>query len=192
VAPRPRHSGASTRARTPTGADKARRGRPAPGAGRARRHAGRLSPEERQRHARLRALAARRRSGDRQLTFTTRAAVLALAFCAVLLTLAYPVREYFAQRSQISEAQAETSALQQQADALTKQHAQAVDPTQVENDARTRLHYTFPGQKNYQVVGPPPAPAKPAVTEQGHAKVPTDPNASWYQRLWDSDVAASK
>jgi cell division protein FtsB len=151
-----------------------------------------MSPEERLRRARLRTLAARRRPGEHQLTFTTRAAVLALAFCAVLLTLSYPLKEYFGQRGQISKARAQAASLEQQVSSLTKQHADAQDPSQVENDARTRLHYTFPGQQNYQVVGPPPAPVKPAVIKQGHAKVPVDPNATWYQRLWDSDVTASK
>jgi cell division protein FtsB len=151
-----------------------------------------MSPEERQRHARLKALAARRRSGEPHLTFTTRAAGLALAFCAVLLTLAYPVKEYFGQRGQISSARAQSAALEKQVASLTQQHENAQQPAQIEIDARTRLHYTFPGQKNYIVVGPSPAAAAPVIAEQGHAKVPVDPNATWYQRLWASDVTASK
>ena len=157
-----------------------------------RRHALRMNSEERQRHARLRALAARRRAGEPPLTFTARAAVLALTFCAVLLTLSYPVKEFFGQRGQISDARAQSAALQKEITALTQQHTVAQTPEQVELDARTRLHYTFPGQKTYIVVGPVPDATAPTVAEPGHAKVPVDPDSTWYQRLWASDVTASK
>src|SRR6266851_2726541 len=39
--------------------------------------------------------------------FTSRAAVLAVVICAIALSLAYPVREYVAQRRQIDQLQAE-------------------------------------------------------------------------------------
>ena len=113
--------------------------------GRARRHARRMSPDERQRQARLKALAAKRRSGEPHLTFTTRAAGLALAFCAVLLTLAYPVKEFFGQRGQINSAKAQSVALEKHVASLTEQHQNAQTDTQIENDARLRLHYTYPG-----------------------------------------------
>lgn len=151
-----------------------------------------MSPEERQRHARLRALAARRRSGEPHLTFTARAAGLALALCIALLTLAYPLKEYFGQRGQIDSARAQAASLEKQVADLTSLHAAAQTDAQVEKDARERLHYTFPGQQTYVVAGPTPEPPKPAETKQGNAKVPVNPNSTWYQRLWDSDVAASK
>jgi cell division protein FtsB len=160
--------------------------------GRARRHARRMSPDERQRQARLKALAAKRRSGEPHLTFTTRAAGLALAFCAVLLTLAYPVKEYLGQRGQINSAKAQSVALEKQVASLTEQHQNAQTDSQIENDARLRLHYTYPGQQNYIIVAPTPVATAPAIAEKGHAKVPVDPDATWYQRLWDSDLTASK
>jgi hypothetical protein len=75
---------------------------------------------------------------------------------------------------------------------LTQQHTDAQTDAQIEKDARARLHYTFPGQQTYIVVGPTPDPAKPTEVKQGNAKVPVNPDSTWYQRLWDSDVAASK
>jgi len=129
-------------------------------------------------------------SGSR-LTFTTRAAVLALVFCAVLVTLAYPLKEYLDQRGQIRAAEAEQSTTAAHVQQLTKEHAQAQQPAVVEEQARQRLHYTMPGEQNYVVVTPPVAP-KPTVQHPGHAKVPVDPNGTWYDRLWGSTAAAGK
>jgi len=42
--------------------------------------------------------------------FTSRAAVLAVVVCAIALSLAYPVREYIAQRRQIDQLQAQSQA----------------------------------------------------------------------------------
>ncbi|HVV30992.1 MAG TPA: septum formation initiator family protein [Mycobacteriales bacterium] len=117
--------------------------------------------------------------------------MLALACCAALLTLAYPLKQYLDQRSQISAARSEGAALQKQLDELTREHATAQDPATTEQQARERLHYTRPGQQNYIQLTPPQA-AKPTVKEPGHAKVPIDPDATWYSRLWDSTVVAGK
>jgi len=48
--------------------------------------------------------------GDR-VRLTSRAAVLAVVVCAIALSLAYPVREYIAQRRQIDQLQAERQVL---------------------------------------------------------------------------------
>ena len=42
--------------------------------------------------------------------FTSRAAVLAVVVCAIALSLAYPVREYIAQRRQIDQLVAQSQA----------------------------------------------------------------------------------
>lgn len=119
------------------------------------------------------------------LTFTSRAAVLGLSLCAVVLMLAYPTKEYLGQRSAIAAAHREQAQLQSQIDALTRQHAAATDPTQVEAQARARLHYTLPRTRNYIQVAPPPT-----ATKAGNATVPADPGGSWYGQLWASDRTA--
>lgn len=125
------------------------------------------------------------------MAFTTRAAALALAFCAVLLTLAYPGKEWLAQRSDIQQAQSDQVAMQRHVDALERQHRLAQTPAQTMADARSRLHYVLPGQRNYIPVAPLTAPA-PAVTRRGRATVPVAPNSTWYARLWRTDVTAGK
>jgi cell division protein FtsB len=149
-----------------------------------------LSPQARAVRAQQRAATETEATG-RRLTFTTRAAVLALVFCAVLVTLAYPLKQYLDQRSQIRTAAAQERSTEQRVKQLTTQHQQAQQPAVVEEQARQRLHYTLPGQQNY-IVLQPVAPARPAIEHTGHAKVPLDPGSTWYDRLWDSTVVAGK
>lgn len=163
-----------------------KRGRPTARSGRDRRHSRRLSPQAREQRAQQASA-----SNGRRLTFTTRAAVLALVFCAVLVTLAYPLKEYLDQRGQIRDAAAQERSAQQRVAQLTHQHQQAQQPSVVEQQARERLHYTLPGQQNY-IVLKPAVPAAPTVQHPGHAKVPVDPGGTWYDRLWGSTVAAGK
>ena len=51
--------------------------------------------------------AGRPQAGATGPRFTSRAAVLAVVMCAIALSLAYPVREYIAQRRQIDQLQAQ-------------------------------------------------------------------------------------
>ncbi|HEV7207859.1 MAG TPA: hypothetical protein VGN54_03875 [Mycobacteriales bacterium] len=184
---------------TSTGASGGRPKRPAARqvSGRQQRHARRLNPQQLAERAERRAAAAATRpvttpsTAGARLTFTTRAAVLALAFCAVVLTLAYPVKAYLAQRAEINSQRTEQRTTLTRLTQLTRAHAQAQDPAQVQIQARIRLHYVFPGQQNYLELAPPAVPAAP-VAEAGHAKVPLNPHATWYGRLWTSDVAAGK
>lgn len=117
--------------------------------------------------------------------------MLALVFCAVLVTLAYPLKQYLDQRSRISAATADQHAMQQRVAQLTHQHAQAQQPSVIEQQARERLHYTLPGQQNYIVLHPA-TPTTSNVQHPGRAKVPVDRGATWYDRLWGSTVAAGK
>ena len=124
------------------------------------------------------------RLGRERPRFTSRAALLAVVVCAIALSLAYPVREYIAQRRQI--------------DGLTEQHQQAVAQLRalqaeqrklsgagyVEQQARDKLHMCLPSQTCYVVITPGhragPAPAGPARS------------AAWYQLLWSSVQQADR
>jgi cell division protein FtsB len=127
-------------------------------------------------------------AGQARLTFTTRAAVLALSLCAVLLALAYPLKQYLAQRSQINSLAAQERATELRVQQLAATHAKAGDPAYIEQQARARLHYTFPGQLGYLPLRPPPATTK--TPPHTRLAVPTDPGRTWYDRLWRSDVTA--
>jgi cell division protein FtsL len=109
---------------------------------------------------------------------TSRAAVLAVVVCAVALSLAYPVREYIAQRRQIDQLQAERAQGLAQLHKLQAEQQRLSDPAYIEQQARDRLHLCMPGQTCYIIIGARPAggtgrTAQPAAT-------------SWYDRLWTS------
>nr|WP_239028689.1 septum formation initiator family protein [Pseudonocardia acidicola] len=110
------------------------------------------------------------------LSSTRRAAVLALVVCALALTVAVPLRNYVAQRQELSAVSEQQRALAAEVDSLTRQRAQLSDPEQVAAEARSRLGYVRPGEVPYIVQLPPSAATAPAV----------DPLAQepWYRRLW--------
>jgi cell division protein FtsB len=109
---------------------------------------------------------------------TSRAAVLAVVICAVALSLAYPVREYIAQRRQIDQLQAQQAQTLAQLRALAAEQRKLTDPAYIEQQARNRLHMCMPGQTCYVIIG-----ARPPGGGARAASVAVTP---WYDRLWRS------
>jgi cell division protein FtsB len=108
--------------------------------------------------------------------------VLGILICALALTLAYPIREYIAERRQIAELEAENAQLTGQQRHLKDEERALTSPTYVEQQARDQLHMCFPNQTCYVVV-----PASGHATA-GHSR-PTTP---WYAVLWKSVREADK
>jgi cell division protein FtsL len=115
---------------------------------------------------------------------TSRAAVLAVVLCAIALSLAYPVREYIAQRRQIDQLEAQHQALVAQLRQLAAEHRRLSSPTYIEQLARDRLHMCMPTQTCYVIIGSAPS--------SGHTTVASAPATPWYQRLWSSVEQADK
>jgi len=117
--------------------------------------------------------------------------VLGLAVCAVVLTLAYPMREYLAQRSQIAQLTEQEQAQRTRVAALEEQRRRWEDPAYVKAQARQRLQYVMPGEVGYVVVNPEqvrkdtPAGKPTIVAPSGAGE-----NAPWYSRLWGTVPAA--
>ena len=109
--------------------------------------------------------------------FTSRAAVLAVVICAIALSLAYPVREYVAQRRQIDQLQAENRVSAAQLSQLRAQEQRLGDPAYIEQQARDHLHLCLPGKTCYVIIGGQPA---------GHAAAAATAGTPWYERLWHS------
>lgn len=119
---------------------------------------------------------------------TGRAAVLGVALCALVLTLAYPMREYLAQRSEIAALTEQQQGQRNRVAALEQQRRSWEDPAFVKAQARQRLQYVMPGEVGYVVIDPgegrsggAPATLAPA----GAAK-----DSPWYSQLWGSVPAA--
>src|SRR5580658_6595424 len=115
---------------------------------------------------------------------TSRAAVLAVVLCAIALSLAYPVREYIAQRRQIDQLEVQRQAIAARLGALQQQKKELSSNAYVEQQAEGKLHMCSPSQTCYVVINPKPPRPKAAA-----ARVPGRP---WYERLWTSVQQADK
>ncbi|RKE20861.1 septum formation initiator family protein [Streptomyces sp. TLI_171] len=122
--------------------------------------------------------------------FTSRATVLVLVLCSLVAILAYPTRQYIAQRGEIAAQRAKAEHARQQVDELRREKARWQDPEYVKAQARQRLHYALPGETPFVSVDPQPSPgAKPSSTDAAQAGRPKALRP-WYATLWDSVDAA--
>jgi cell division protein FtsB len=116
-------------------------------------------------------------AASRPTRLTGRAAVLAVVICAIALSLAYPVREYIAQRQQIDQLLAQQQVTSAQVKALQRQAAELAQPSYIEQRARDELHMCFPDEQCYEV-----------IDGQSPVTVPASKQAAepWYAKLWQS------
>ncbi len=121
---------------------------------------------------------------------TGRAAVLGLALCAVLLTLAYPMRAYLTQRHQIAALQQHQSAQRREIAALQARQQVWRDPAYVKAQARKRLQYVMPGEIGYVVLTGPTAPSAPAARPGTVVRPGATKRTAWYAELWSTVAAA--
>jgi len=120
---------------------------------------------------------------------TTRAAVLGLVVCAMVVSAALPLREYLAQRGAIAKAVATQRTQEQQVRALEAEKQRLQDPAYIASEARRRLHFVLPGETAYILVPPSAGPA-PRRSRDARAELPAGPEAPWYSQLYDSVRAA--
>ena len=119
---------------------------------------------------------------DQRLGFTARrAAVLAAVVCVLTLTIAGPVRTYFAQRTEMEQLAASEAALRHQIADLEQQKGKLNDPAYIAAQARERLGFVKPGDIPFQVQLPPGAAT--AAPPGGDAAKPAN-NDPWYTSLW--------
>jgi cell division protein FtsB len=126
----------------------------------------------------------------RRTALTKRAAVLGIVCCMLVLTLAYPLRSYLSQRAQIRDVAAQNAQDRDQVAQLQQAVNRYHDPKYIEQLARIRLHYAYPGDKMYYLI--PAQPTAPVIHREGHAKVQVTPEKAWYDQLWGSAVSSGK
>ena len=114
----------------------------------------------------------------RTTRLTGRAAVLAVVICAIALSLAYPVREYVAQRQQIDQLVAQRQTMLDQVKTLEAEQTKLSDPSYIEQLARQELDMCFPGTQCYVIEG-----SQSLIN--GSSPPPQGP-APWYAKLWQS------
>ncbi|OBH49487.1 FtsB family cell division protein [Mycobacterium mantenii] len=119
---------------------------------------------------------------EQRLGFTARrAAVLAAVICVLTLTIAGPVRTYFAQRTEMNQLAATEATLRRQVADLEQRKAKLGDPAYIAAQARERLGFVKPGDIPFQVQLPPSA-AEP--TQPGSPSAKPANSDPWYTSLW--------
>ena len=121
----------------------------------------------------------------RQLRFgrrrtSNRVLALSAIFFVLALTIAPPVKHYFTQRAQISalkaQLSADNSALQKAREELTLWE----DPEYVKSQARERLHFVLPGERQYIVTEGDNEANQNTTTKIASSLADGQP---WYSRL---------
>ena len=125
--------------------------------------------------------AAEQQSEQRFGSAARRAAILAAVVCVLTLTIAGPVRTYFAQRAEMKHYAAMEAQLRAQIAELEQQKDKLGDPVYIAAQARERLGFVMPGEIPYQVqlnqpVGPEALPGTDAAAPPS--------GQSWYTSLW--------
>ena len=121
----------------------------------------------------------------RQLRFgrrrtSNRVLALSAIFFILALTIAPPVKHYFTQRAQISalksQLSADNTALQKAREELTLWQ----DPEYVKSQARERLHFVLPGERQYIVTE-----GENDLTQNSSTKIASSlaDGQPWYSRL---------
>jgi cell division protein FtsB len=119
---------------------------------------------------------------DQRLGFTARrAAVLAAVVCVLTLTIAGPVRTYFAQRTEMEQLAATEAALRHQIADLEQQKGKLGDPAYIAAQARERLGFVKPGDIPFQVQLPSTMAVSPQPGADAAKPANNDP---WYTSLW--------
>lgn len=113
-----------------------------------------------------------------------RAAILAAVVCVLTLTIAGPVRTYFAQRTEMKQLKASEEQLRAQIAELEQQKVKLADPVYIAAQARERLGFVMPGDTPFQVQLPPDAVVTddPTLPEVPGSTVPA--GQPWYTSLW--------
>lgn len=78
---------------------------------------------------------------------------IAAIFFALALFLAPPIKNYFTQRAQISALKSQLSSDYAALDAARKELMLWQDPHYIKSQARERLHFVMPGERQYIVTG---------------------------------------
>jgi cell division protein FtsB len=121
----------------------------------------------------------------RQLRFgrrrtSNRVLALSAIFFILALTIAPPVKHYFTQRAQISALKAQLSADNAALEKAREELTLWQDPEYIKSQARERLHFVLPGERQYIVTNGENNPQQNGTTKIASSLADGQP---WYARL---------
>ena len=116
---------------------------------------------------------------------TARFVAISVVIFIIALTIAPPAQRYFTQRAQINAVEAEISVRQQRLDQAEIELQKWRDPNYVKSQARERLHFVLPGERQYIVVG---VETQESSAEKKRTPIATKQfgSAPWYTKLISS------
>lgn len=121
----------------------------------------------------------------RRRGISTRLLILFIVLFAVAITLAPPTQHYFAQRAQISALKADVAANRARLVAARAELERWRDPEYVMSQARDRLHFVLPGERQYVILG-----VQQQLEQSSETAAPVNQDfplgVPWYSRLISS------
>jgi cell division protein FtsB len=130
---------------------------------------------------RRRSYSSSRRPSNRR---RTRGNARPLALIAIIfiftLTLAPPIKNYFTQRAQISALKSQVASDRTALEKARAELSRWQDPNYIKSQARERLHFVMPGERQYIVTGTDITKSQPQTTQIA-GQVPA--GAPWYTKL---------
>jgi len=106
------------------------------------------------------------------------------------LFLAPPIKSYFVQRAQISALESQLSSDRAALEAARKELTLWQDPEYVKSQARERLHFVMPGERQYIVTGEDGINSDAPVENDVVSNLPE--GQPWYTRMIASITEAGK
>ena len=123
---------------------------------------------------------ARRQLRFRRRRTSNRVLALSAIFFILALTIAPPVKHYFTQRAQISALKAELSADNTALEKAREELLLWQDPEYIKSQARERLHFVLPGERQYIVTDGENNQQQNGTTKIASSLADGQP---WYARL---------
>lgn len=116
---------------------------------------------------------------------TARFVAISVVIFIIALTIAPPAQRYFTQRAQINAVEAEIQVRQERLEQAQIELQKWRDPNYVKSQARERLHFVLPGERQYIVVG---IETTESAAEKKKTAVATKHfgSAPWYTKLISS------
>lgn len=116
---------------------------------------------------------------------STRLLILFIVLFSIAVTLAPPTQQYFVQRAQISALEASVASNRARLLEARAELERWKDPEYVRSQARTRLHFVLPGERQYIILG-----VRSESADSGEAAAPINEDfplgVPWYSRIISS------
>ncbi len=116
---------------------------------------------------------------------TARFIAISVVIFIIALTIAPPAQRYFTQRAQINAIESEIAVRKERLEQAEIELQKWRDPNYVKSQARERLHFVLPGERQYIVVG---VETKETAEEKKRMPVASKQfgSAPWYTKLISS------